>query len=55
MRYKNPREEIDLIKLHDCFSINKFITCEVLQISYIGKAREDVERGFFEFDGKIPC
>ncbi len=52
---KNPREEISLMELHDCFSISELITYESLQISPIGKARKDVEDGFFDLDGKIPC
>jgi len=52
---ENPREEINLLEVHDCFSISELITYESLQISPIGKAREDVENGFYDFDGKIPC
>jgi acetyl-CoA C-acetyltransferase len=50
-----PREEISLMEVHDCFSITEFVTYEDLQISPRGKAREDVESGFFNLDGKIPC
>jgi len=52
---KNPREEINLMELHDCFSISELITYESLQISPMGKARDDVESGFYDLDGKIPC
>jgi len=52
---KNPREELSLMEVHDCFSISELITCESLQISPIGKAGKDVEDGFYDFDGKIPC
>jgi acetyl-CoA C-acetyltransferase len=51
----NPREEIDLMEVHDCFSVSELITCESLQISPIGAGRKDVEEGFFDLDGKIPC
>lgn len=51
----NPREEIDLLELHDCFSINELVTYESLQISPMGRAIEDIEAGFFDFDGTIPC
>ena len=51
----NPREEISMMEVHDCFSITEFVTYEDLQISPRGKAREDVEAGFFDLDGKIPC
>jgi len=52
---KNPREEINLMELHDCFSINELITYETLHISPMGNAREDIESGFYDLDGKIPC
>jgi acetyl-CoA C-acetyltransferase len=52
---KNPREEISMMEVHDCFSITELITYEDLLISPRGKAREDVESGFFELGGKIPC
>jgi len=43
------------MELHDCFSISELVTYESLQISPVGKGREDVEDGFFDLDGKIPC
>jgi acetyl-CoA C-acetyltransferase len=52
---KNPREEINLMELHDCFSITEFVTYEDLQISSRGKAHEDVMNGVFDLNGKIPC
>ncbi|MCD6153503.1 MAG: acetyl-CoA acetyltransferase [Syntrophobacterales bacterium] len=51
----NPREEISMMEVHDCFSITEFVTYEDLQISPRGKAIEDVESGFFDLDGKVPC
>ena len=52
---KNPREEINLMEVHDCFSISELVTYESLQISPMGKGRVDVENGFYDLDGKIPC
>ena len=52
---KNPREEITMMEVHDCFSITELVNYEDLLISPRGKAREDVNAGFFELDGKIPC
>jgi len=52
---KNPREEIGMMEVHDCFSITELVTLEDLLISPRGKACEDVQAGFFELDGKIPC
>jgi acetyl-CoA C-acetyltransferase len=52
---KNPREEINLMEVHDCFSISELATYESLQISPMGKGGVDVENGFYDLDGKIPC
>jgi len=51
---KNPREEISMAELHDCFSITETVTYEDLQFSPRGKAKEDIESGFFDIDGKLP-
>lgn len=52
---KNPREELSLIEVHDCFSITELVIYEDLLISPRGKAKEDVDSGFYHLDGKIPC
>lgn len=52
---KNPREEISMIEVHDCFSITEFVTYEDLFISPEGGAIRDVLDGFYNADGKIPC
>lgn len=52
---KNPREELSMMEPHDCFSITELVIYEDLQISPRGKAKEDIEAGFFDLDGKIPC
>ena len=52
---KNPRQEISVMEVHDCFSITELVVYEDLLISPRGRAREDVEAGFFELDGEIPC
>jgi acetyl-CoA C-acetyltransferase len=52
---KNPREELSMMEVHDCFSITELVTYEDLQISLRGRAKEDIDEGFFELDGKIPC
>jgi len=51
---KNPREEIDVAEVHDCFSIHELLIYEDLGFSLPGKAREDVEAGFFTMEGKLP-
>jgi len=51
---KNPREEISMAEVHDCFSITELVTMEDLQISPRGRARDDIESGFFNLDGGLP-
>jgi acetyl-CoA C-acetyltransferase len=51
----NPREEISMMELHDCFSITELVTYEDLHISERGGAVKDVMDGFYDSDGKIPC
>ncbi|MBN1226357.1 MAG: acetyl-CoA acetyltransferase [Deltaproteobacteria bacterium] len=51
---KTPREELSLIEVHDCFSITELVTYEDLRISERGKAKNDIEEGFFSITGKIP-
>jgi acetyl-CoA C-acetyltransferase len=51
----NPREEISMMDVHDCFSITEMVTMEDLQISPRGKAYDDIMDGFFDLDGKVPC
>ena len=50
----NPREEIDLAVVHDCFSITELIIYEDFGWSPRGRAREDVEEGFYELGGGLP-
>ena len=52
---KNPRQEISMMEVHDCFSITELVTYEDLQISPKGRAKEDIDAGFFELNGQIPC
>jgi len=51
----NPREEVGMMEVHDCFSITELVTYEDLHISPRGKAGDDIKDGFYELDGKIPC
>jgi len=51
---KNPREEISLASVHDCFSITELITYEDLGFSPEGKAGIDVDAGTFALDGDLP-
>jgi acetyl-CoA C-acetyltransferase len=51
----NPREEISMMEVHDCFSITELVTMEDLHISERGKAVKDVMDGVFDMDGQVPC
>jgi acetyl-CoA C-acetyltransferase len=52
---KNPREEISMMELHDCFSITELVTYEDLHISERGKAVADIMNGVYDRDGQVPC
>jgi acetyl-CoA C-acetyltransferase len=51
----NPREEISMMELHDCFSVTELVTYEDLHISERGRAIHDIMDGFYDLDGKLPC
>ncbi|MGO9007177.1 MAG: acetyl-CoA acetyltransferase [Beijerinckiaceae bacterium] len=51
----DPRQEISLIEVHDCFSVTELVTMEDLHISAEGRAIFDVLDGFYDADGSIPC
>ena len=51
----NPKEEISMMEVHDCFSITELVTMEDLHLSDRGQAWRDVMDGVFDRDGKIPC
>ncbi len=50
----NPREELDLAMVHDCFTITELIIYEDLGFSPRGRASEDVEAGTFTLEGELP-
>jgi len=51
---KDPRKEISMAEVHDCFSITEAVTMEDLQFSKRGNVKEDIEAGFFELTGPLP-
>ncbi|PKP79089.1 MAG: acetyl-CoA acetyltransferase [Alphaproteobacteria bacterium HGW-Alphaproteobacteria-3] len=51
----NPREQVSMMEVHDCFSITELVTMEDLFISPEGGAVKDVMDGFYDADGKVPC
>jgi acetyl-CoA C-acetyltransferase len=51
---KNPRKELDVLELHDCFSISELMTLEAIGICPKGKAKEDIDAGTFTLKGELP-
>lgn len=51
---KNPRTEIDVAEVHDCFTITEMLIYEDFGFSARGKAKEDIDAGFFELNGGLP-
>src|SRR5271154_5178257 len=52
---KNPREDVSMIEVHDCFSVTELVTMEDLHISKEGEGWKDVMNGFYDADGHTPC
>ena len=50
----NPREEISMAEVHDCFSITEAIFMEDLQFSPRGQVKNDIDSGFFTLEGGLP-
>ena len=51
----DPRKEISMMELHDCFSITEMVTYEDLHISPRGGVIKDVLDGFYDRDGGLPA
>jgi len=51
---KEPRKEISMAEVHDCFSITEAVTMEDLQFSPRGQVKGDIEAGTFHLDGALP-
>ena len=52
----NPREQLSLMEVHDCFSITELVTMEDLFVSPEGGAVKDVLDGFYDrTGGGVPC
>jgi acetyl-CoA C-acetyltransferase len=52
---RDPRSEISLTEVHDCFSITELVTMEDLFLSEDGRAVRDVMDGAYDAEGKVPC
>jgi acetyl-CoA C-acetyltransferase len=50
----DPREEISMAQVHDCFSITEAVIMEDLGFSPRGKVKDDIDAGFFELTGGLP-
>ena len=51
---KDPRKELSLAEVHDCFSITELIDYEDLGFSPKGRAKEDIDAGTFTLEGELP-
>jgi acetyl-CoA C-acetyltransferase len=51
---QNPREQLDVAVIHDCFTSTEMLLYEILGLSPEGKAKEDIDSGFFELTGGLP-
>ena len=52
---RNPRADIDMTEVHDCFSITELVIMEDLGLSDPGRAPADILDGRYDRDGAIPC
>jgi acetyl-CoA C-acetyltransferase len=50
----NPREQISMAEVHDCFTPTELVLYEDLGFSPRGTAWQDVMEGFFDLEGKLP-
>ena len=55
LRSEDPPAELDLVEVHDCFSVTELVLMEDLGLSGEGKAIDDVLDGRYDFDGMLPC
>jgi len=51
---EDPREELSMAEVHDCFTPTELVLYEDLGFSQRGKAWRDVLDGTFELGGKLP-
>lgn len=49
----NPRKEVDLAEVHDCFTITELLNCQDLQFCEKGTAAEELRNGTFNWDGEV--
>jgi acetyl-CoA C-acetyltransferase len=51
---KDPRKELSLAEVHDCFTCHELILYEDLGFSPRGRAKDDIEAGTFKLTGEMP-
>jgi acetyl-CoA C-acetyltransferase len=51
---KDPRKELSIAEVHDCFSITELTIMEDLQFSPRGHVKEDIEAGTYAIEGELP-
>jgi acetyl-CoA C-acetyltransferase len=51
----DPRAELSLTEVHDCFSVTELVTMEDLGLCDPGRAIFDILDGRFDRDGALPC
>jgi acetyl-CoA C-acetyltransferase len=51
---QEPRKEISMAEVHDCFTCHELILYEDLGFSARGRARDDIEAGTFTLTGELP-
>ncbi len=50
----DPRAQIDLAQVHDCFTMTELLTYEDLGFIEKGAAKEHIDSGTFALDGELP-
>ena len=51
---KDPRKELSLAEVHDCFTCHELILYEDLGFTPRGRAKDDIEAGTFKLTGELP-
>ncbi len=51
---RNPRKEIHVAQVHDCFTLTELLTYEDLGFAEKGSAKEHIASGTFELGGELP-
>lgn len=52
---RDPRREVSVMEVHDCFSITELVIMEDIGMSDEGRAVADILDGAFDRDGRNPC